>query len=235
MRDYFVFDGISSKDFGIYIADGNVEDSPSRSVETYKIPGKNGTLTIDNGRFNNINLSYTVYADQNIVQNISALRAALATKIGSLRLEDTRHPDEFRIARYSSGLKMKSFDKVSGAATITFDCDPQRFLKIGEDEITIPVGGMELLNPTLFGAKPLIKVLPTNTSAVVSVGAYNISIDFAGAWIEIDCETMNAYSGLVSRNGNVTIPDGTEIAPGAQNISLTNISNAIIIPRWWTI
>ena len=44
--DYFTIGGVSSSSFNAYIYDLNVFDSPSRSVDTYDVPGRNGTLTV---------------------------------------------------------------------------------------------------------------------------------------------------------------------------------------------
>ena len=52
------FDGENSLDYGIYITGEGVYDAPGRAVEMVTIPGRNGTLAIDQGRFENIDVKY---------------------------------------------------------------------------------------------------------------------------------------------------------------------------------
>ena len=55
----FIFDGINSLDYGIYITGEAVYNAPERDVEMISIPGRNGEFALDNGRFNNIRLHIT--------------------------------------------------------------------------------------------------------------------------------------------------------------------------------
>jgi len=160
-----IFDGISLKTYGLYISGDTVYDSPERDVEMISIPGRNGTFALDKGRFNNIEVTYPagVFSDSqtNFADKVSALRNQLASRTGYRRIEDEYHPDEYRMGVYKRGLE---FDPVhyneASEFEITFDCKPQRFLKSGETEITIPSqgSGYNLTNPTLFESKPLLMV-----------------------------------------------------------------------------
>ena len=53
MINYFTFDGKTSTDFGMYISGSGTYNAPERDVTTYNIPGRNGDLIVDNGRFLN--------------------------------------------------------------------------------------------------------------------------------------------------------------------------------------
>lgn len=159
------FDGVSLKDYGVYISGDAVYDSPERDVEMISIPGRNGTFALDKGRFNNIEVTYPagVFSDSqtNFADKVSALRNQLASRTGYRRIEDEYHPDEYKMGVYKRGLE---FDPVhyneASEFDITFDCKPQRFLKSGETEITVPSqgSGYNLTNPTLFESKPLLMV-----------------------------------------------------------------------------
>ena len=52
------FDGVSSRTYGVYITGEAVYNAPERDVEMIKIPGRNGSFALDNGRFQNIEVSY---------------------------------------------------------------------------------------------------------------------------------------------------------------------------------
>ena len=157
----FTFDGVDSKDFGVYISDTGAFNAPERDVEMIEIPGRNGAYALDKGRFNNIEVTYNAFvatdSESDYISGINALRNALCSRKGYCRLEDEFNPNEYRMAVYKSGLKVSSVGDKSGEFTITFDCQPQRFLKSGETAVTVASGGT-LNNPTLFESHPLLQV-----------------------------------------------------------------------------
>lgn len=140
--NYIVFGGVDSRDYGIYISGEGVFNAPERDVEVVNIPGKDGDLLIDRGRFLNIQVTYPGFNFEpdlsTFAERLRAFRAALASQIGYQRLEDSFHPDEFRMATFRSGLDINPvMYNTASTFDIVFDCKPQRFLKSGEEEITI--------------------------------------------------------------------------------------------------
>lgn len=154
------FDGIDSREFGVYITGEAVYNAPERDVEMITIPGRNGDYALDKGRFKNITVTYPAGLMQgsaeDFKQAISDFRNALGSRIGYQRLEDDYHPDEYRLAVYKSGLDVTPADFQAGEFSITFECKPQRFLTAGET-LTAITSGATLANPTLFEAAPLIE------------------------------------------------------------------------------
>ena len=57
MTGYFVFGGKFSKDYGLYVSGSGTFNAPERDVELVEVPGKNGSLVLDNGRFKNITVT----------------------------------------------------------------------------------------------------------------------------------------------------------------------------------
>ena len=165
----FTFDGVDSKDFGVYISDTGAFNAPERDVEMIEIPGRNGAYALDKGRFNNIEVTYNAFvatdSESDYISGINALRNALCSRKGYCRLEDEFNPNEYRMAVYKSGLKVSSVGDKSGEFTITFDCQPQRFLKSGETAVSVASGGT-LTNPTLFESHPLISAYIDDASTL---------------------------------------------------------------------
>ena len=155
----FTFDGIDSRDYGVYISGDAVFDSPERDVEMIEIPGRNGSFALDKGRFGNITVSYTagLFGDDeaSFREGIRALRNALASRKGYCRLEDDYNPNEYRMAVYKKGLEVDPALLKAGEFTIEFDCMPQRWLKSGETAVSVASGG-QITNPTLFESHPLL-------------------------------------------------------------------------------
>ena len=163
MRHSIIFGGVDSADYGIYIGGEGVFNAPQRDVEMIEIPGRNGAFALDRGRFKNIEVTYTAINHEpdlaTFSANLEAFRNALASQKGYQRLEDTFHPDEYRMAAFVNGLEIEPIEYNTAAEfEITFDCKPQRFLTSGETAVTVASGGT-LTNPTLFEASPLLEVI----------------------------------------------------------------------------
>ena len=182
----FTFDGVSSKTYGVYITGDGVYDAPERDVEMVTIPGRNGAFTLDKGRFNNITVTYTAgmfggtHAD--FAEGMAALRAALCSRKGYVRLVDDYNPDEYRLAVYRSGLEVDPATLESGQFTIQFDCKPQRFLTTGETAVELQSGDT-ITNPTLFESRPMLQIwgygeftVGGDTLEIISTNIGDISI-----------------------------------------------------------
>ena len=80
----FTYNGISARQYGVYITDVNVFDSAQRQVEYITIPGRNGQFALDHGRFENVTVKYSCAmgadSDTDFADAISDFRNAEAKK-----------------------------------------------------------------------------------------------------------------------------------------------------------
>lgn len=128
-----IFGGVNSALFNVYISGGGTFSAPQRDVEVVSVPGRNGDLIIDNGRWRNIEVRYPAFIPSGFKSNIDAFRAAICRKTGYQRLEDTYHPDEYRLGMLSSGIDPSTkYMNQAASMDLVFNCKPQRFLKSGE-------------------------------------------------------------------------------------------------------
>lgn len=234
MINYLTYDGVNLRDFGVYISGTEVFNAAPRSVDTVVVPGRSGTLTIDNKRFENVEITYPAFIFNNFNANISGLRNFLLQSAAYRRLEDTYNPDIYMMAKYISGLSVTSTERrLEGEFDLVFDRMPQRFLKSGETAQEFTSSG-SIDNPTNFDARPLIRVYGTGT---LGVGSETVTITTNPGYIDIDCEMMDAYYGAVNCNGYITLSSGEfpVLKPEGNGISLSGITKAIITPRWWII
>lgn len=235
MRQYLIIDGHDSRDYGVYISGQGTFGSPAREYELIDIPGRNGALIGQERRFETAAVTYPAFIVRNFKDNITAFRSLIASRNGYFRLEDTYHPDEYRLAIYRGGLEPDVLDNnKAGRFDVTFECKPQRFLKTGEDVVTLTATGT-INNPTDFDARPLLRVYG---AGVLGIGSQSITISAADVYTDIDCDIMEAYKGTTSRNAYITLSgnDFPTFAPGTNNISLgSGISRVEITPRWWRI
>lgn len=231
------FNGQNSLDYGLYVSGNQTFNSAEKDYSKVSVPGRSGDLLVFNKRYKNVNVNYDAILIENYEENAERVRSWLLSADGYCRLEDTYHPNEFRIASFSGPIDFDTKMLEAGETTLTFDCKPQRWLKSGEQKIIVtPDNNRSVLNPTLFESKPLIRIYGTGQ---IFIGTGNITINAAGSeYIDIDCDIMDCYEGLVNRNGNVTISKWPEFTPGNNSIvfsSDSNITKVCIIPRWWTL
>lgn len=137
---YFTINGRSSADWDIVVSNDNGYDAPPRDVESIPVPGRNGNLHIDRGRWENVEKVYNDCVIQSgFAEKMDSFRAYLATLRGYQRLEDTFHPNEYRLATFDDGLEVKTIGTRynNGVFDLRFNCKPQRFLKSGEEPVDI--------------------------------------------------------------------------------------------------
>lgn len=137
---YFVFGGRKSSDFGVWASGLAIFDTPAKRYEMIDVPGRNGALTIEDGSFENIELTFKdCFIPSNFAENFSAFKSFLYSQKGYQRLELSWLPNEYRLATFVEGIEpdVKNWDG-RGKFDLTFNCKPQRFLKSGEIPVEIP-------------------------------------------------------------------------------------------------
>lgn len=159
---HLIFGDADSADYGIYISGDGVYNAPERAVEFVDVPGRNGAIALDQGRYNNIEITYPAgtfaKTQEEFRENLSAFRNAILSQKGYQRLEDTYHPEEYRMGVYSSGLEVSPVGyNQAGEFELRFNCKPQRWLTVGEYPIPVESGNV-LENPTPFSSGPLLEI-----------------------------------------------------------------------------
>ena len=162
MQNSITFGGINSAMYDLYIGGEGVWNAPVRAVEVVEVPGRNGAITIDQGHYENITVTYTVINHEknmsDFLRKIDGFRNAICSQRGYRRLSDSFHPNEYRMAMFVDGMEVKPIDYAMATEfEIKFNCKPQRFLSTGEAKISV-TSGDEIYNPTPYDAQPMIEV-----------------------------------------------------------------------------
>ena len=174
-----IFGGVDSSDYGIYISGEGVYNAPERAVELVNVPGRNGAIALDQGRYNNIIVTYPAMVleedQETFRERLSAFRNAILSQRGYQRLEDSYHPEEYRMGVYCEGLEVKDLLTYhqGGNFELTFNCKPQRWLTVGEYPIPVESGDI-LQNMTPFDAGPLLNVEGYGT---ISFNGYDVVLN----------------------------------------------------------
>lgn len=206
------FDGINSLDYGVYITGEAVYNAPERDVELVEVPGRNGDIILDNGRWKNIEVGYkagTFGDDQaNFARKIRTYRNAIASRVGYKRIVDTYNPDEYRLGTPLEPLEIEPANHQRvGEFDIIFNCKPQRYLMSGETAQTV-ASGEKIYNPTPYDASPLL-----------AIDGYG-TVEFNGFTIEID----NALFGevLLLQSQAIGTSKGTVYSFDLMNTAMCN-------------
>lgn len=197
LLNHITYDGVDSSSFGVFISGEGVFGAPARRGEMISIPGRNGSLFMDEGVYENIPGKYPAFIgtkdEVEFREKLAAFRNAILSRGNYKKLSDTYHPDEFRLAVYRSGLEVEPEEyNRSGRFELEFDCKPQRFLLSGEIPQTFYSNDV-INNPTLFASFPLLKVIGNGTIAFGVNGKYRFVISDNPNVIYIDTEIMEAY------------------------------------------
>lgn len=234
------FDGVSSEDFGADLNTIGSFQRPERDVESIDVPGRNGSLIIDNGRYKNTSITYGCKIWRKSTEEFRNAYDAFADflllhQASYYKLEDSGDPDHFRMARYAGGIEPDITESWDGARyaefDIEFDCKPQRY-RVDGDQMRQFTSGSTLYNPTRHTALPLIRVHGTGA---VTIGGTAIKIaSGASSYVDLDCDLHMAYEGTENRAQIVMLNDWPALSPGVNAVSYdSTITQVEIMPRWW--
>lgn len=269
------FGGVSSADAGIRHVEKYPDlNRPARKSEVASVPARNGDLVRLYDAWENYEQEYEIYAGTGAkgsapqafrtisewLNPVSEYPHDMNLAVGYSRLEDIYEPDYFRLAYFAGPLDVENIFSQYGRATITFNCRPERFLKSGEQEITVDPSlptsgttGTRIMNPTGFWSKPLLKLTGSGTFKVVwSTGASMtgstttvtiLDLGSSSKTLYIDMETEQAwFSSGESANDYLGMTEPIFLRPGNNYIRALQNGNSSgtltsfkVIPRWWTL
>lgn len=228
MINTFTFAGKNSwDDYRLVVEEIPNEEGGEKIVEDIQIPGRTGSLTIDTGAIRNVTRSYKVaFAGKGwITEKMREIRSWLALPGGYQVLRDTYDPKVYRLAKVKSLSDFENIMEHYARGTITFDCDPRRFLVAGSTPITAagPVN-----NPGL-PSRPRVSLTAASGGTLV-IGGTTITITTATTSVILDSEarTIEAGASAVSFADFPVIPDGASVISATGGVSVVSI-----IPRWW--
>lgn len=239
MLGYFIADGISSLDYGIYLTDGKVYGTAKRVFKKIDIQGRNGSVYIDNERYEDVTFSYPCIITSDFADKYTEFIDALISKTSHFKLEDSFQPDIFYEAKVidANTPKRVKGDGDKGSFILKMIRKPQKFQKSGLSAIDISSSGQYIFNKYNQTAKPLITIFGNGTLTINGV-----SVTVAGntdEYLQLDCDICEAYkdSLTVSKNDKITLTDGKypELKSGSNQVTFTGITNIKVVPRWWTI
>lgn len=230
--------GRSSDDVHVVVERYPSMELAGHKLDTQSVPGRNGDLLFPQNAYQNYVQSYEIYVSAERIRLPRAMREVanwLCGPTGYQKLEDSYDVEAYRRAYFAGPLDVESILHRFGRATVEFNCQPQRFLRVGDVPVQV-VQGQALLNPTAFTALPLITVTGTGTGTL-TVGDVTVTINsMPRGVVVLDSDTQNAYYGALNLNSTVSAPEFPTLPAGESAVRWTGgITGVEIIPRWWTL
>ncbi len=241
-RNYFEFNGKSSKDFHLYLSGPGIYNAPGPDVESVSIPGLNGEIMMDNAktgfrRYPNVDIEYDAFFTFGLPEKTREVKAWLLAPTGYQILQDSFDPDFYRMAMCTQAVEFEVENNFGAQMTLTFSCKPQRYAVSGDSTTTFTSSGRTITNPYEFPSQPNIRVYGSSRTGTLTIGDYSVVINsWPGSYIDLNCETQNAYMGSGFCNSYISSDDFPVLMPGSNTIRFTGgISSVEIQPRWWTL
>lgn len=236
---FFEYAGKRSSDFGIVIS--AVPDIPAaqRDIETVVIPGRDGVLTIDNGRFDEIQVVYSCWAYHcgraEKAASLRRIKAWLGKNGGAYdRLADTYDPEYFWKAHFSGNLTI--IEEAPNVTTFEaeFSAHPFKFSLEGE-ELREYQKTDTIFNPEAFPSDPYIRITGSGDMAL-AVNGQTWELKGVDGYIELDSMTKNTFKGSENWNAKKQGEGYPVFVPGGNSLEVTgNAAKIEIKPRWRTL
>ena len=257
MRKHLYVDSVDLATYGVYISGQGTFGAGEREYTFYDVPSRDGALVGAQTRLANVSVSYDCFIYTNFETNIRNLRSFLLSRVGYVKINDDYDTTHYRMAVYEGPFEPTVTTKNdAGQFTLTFNCQPQRWLTSGNTTVTINAGDGAFAvigtNPSPFKSKPIIEVYGSGFFTLNNVKVTVDAISGASS-VVIDCDTMactylDGYGfkydasyavGFADYLSGVNDVDAPVLKSGQNKIDASNyaftVTKIVITPRWWEV
>lgn len=233
---YFIFNGISSADFGIIITNTNQLSSPERNIDVVEVDGRNEALVMDKGNYKPFELKLECSIDsENIDINELArnIKRWLQSNFNYNRLILSDDDEYYYEAICTNKLDIEEVIIELGEFQVTFLCKALKKHINGNNKIILT--SPKTIQNSYMNSNPLIKVIGSG-DITININNKKLILKNIEDEIEVDCEIMNCYK---SNNGEIVLQnhkmysDFPVLEEGENDISWNgNVTRLEITPRW---
>ena len=240
----FTYNGVNSLDMGLRIESKRVFNAPNFDSRFQTIPGRDGDLILPDGRYPNVQITYSVFLPAKSIaelqEKVTAVKSWLYTQPDRYHdLRDTYDTECFRRAVLNNALDIEDELNKIGVFTVSFSCLPFKYLDSGQTAVSLTTGGgSTLVNPTFFDARPLIRINGSGDGTLRIVNQKILVFEMSGvdSFLYIDAVQMNCYKGAESMNDKIKSDSFPVLNPG-QNVFVFSggITSIEVTPGWVTL
>ena len=215
-------------DFGIVIEKRPVIPKPERNIQYIEVPGRSGSLKIDDATYKDIVVPITCgFKDENVADKADLVKSWLDSGEGQLILSN--QPDKYYLAHVSDPFDITQEFRVLGKFLVSFRCKPFKYA-LNNDAIILTIPGT-ISNPGTAEAKPIIKITGIG-NITLTVNNADIQLTGVNGEITIDSVLKDAYKDTFLQNSKM-LGNFPVLAPGNNAISwIGAVSSVQITPNW---
>lgn len=224
---WFKFKGKNSKDFGILIASAPQRTRPARRVEEIEIPGRSGTLTVDEEAYEpyTISMECSTRGSDRVDEIIAWLNGA-----GDLIL--STEPDKVYEASIYNKISISDVIYLYNAFLLQFKVQPFKYSVNAFGDTLELTKGTKVLNPGTVYSQPIVTVYG-NGDITLNINGQDLPLCGIDGSITIDSEMMEVFKGDTSQNSKYGGTYFPRLEPGENEISWTgNVEKIVIEPKW---
>ena len=199
MTNYFIFDGINSKDMGIKIERHNNFSSPQRRVESISIPGRTGNILIDDGSYENQIFEYELILECDSKKGIDISKKA--NEISSWLHGDYTYKtltfsnsDKTYKAVVINKIDITQMFKKFAKALVVFEAYEVANVAKGKSISVIKNEGT-FINNTNREVKPILKLVGEG-DCIININNQEMKIKGIEGHIIVDSYNMDCYKKL---------------------------------------
>lgn len=229
----------TSDEFSIIILKTNILSSTEKSYEVFPIPGRNGSLTIDNGSYEDFTLMCECYINQeasqySIEELAIKIKRWLKRDVDYLPITVSTLSNYYLEGYCNNKLDIEEVVKNLGKFMLTFTCKPFK-KKHSEKPIIVTSKETKIMNDGAEASEPYLKVIGSGDINLY-IGNQTVVLKAIEGEIIIDSEEMNAYkvnnlNTVINQNDKMYSPFPV-LNLGENNISWTGTVTSIeILPR----
>lgn len=220
---WIVWNGVNSIDYQLTVQKLPTFKIGEERVETFDIPGRDGTLHISDGSYG----SYQAKCEMTMLDD--AQRSDIFAWLkGSGILSTSDDPEHCVRARVVSKIDPERIVPSVRSFVVTFECQPYRY-GVSPETVSLTASGT-IYNPGTADCYPIMTVTGTGTVTIDS-DAYV----FTETSVTVNSEIEECYNG--STNKNSTVTGGFPVlTPGVHTVTLgTGITAVSILmnARWF--
>lgn len=214
MGAYFIYNGISSKDMGVILKKLPPITKPKKRIEIVQVPGRNGTLHIDENCYEPINISLECTLKKNI--NVRDITKWLI-EFGTITFSDEL--DKYYNATITNSIPLERVFRLYREFIIQLELQP---IAQSTQEYIYNCNNTNVNTLKIDSSAemyPYIKLTGTGeVKLTINNKICTVTID--DEYIELDSELQNAYKGVKNKNDKMN-GEFPILIPGNNKIQIT--------------
>lgn len=224
---FFVYNGVSSKQFNIGIKTAPIRTIPERRVNTIEVPFRDGSFTLDTGTYGTFTIDFECLVVGSFTpQHIRKIKRWLSEPFGKLQVSD-----ELELEYEAKMINKVDFEELvdnTGSFLVTFECQPYGHYRQGLCLHSVS-NNTEIHNETDTIALPYMKIYGSG-DITVTLNGEPITFKGVSEYIEVDSELMECFKDNSLLNDKMI--GNFPIFRVGVNTIVSNASKIDILPRW---